>query len=314
MARMKPLYGNVKLYCTVVADSHIDIKNPTPWYPKLMLKRALKDCECTKPASDAFIIVGDTTSLGCKVNWDLTRDCFNKVKPKTKILFCIGNHDCWNEDGGFEAARKEYFSAVKDICGVERSRMYFSEVINGYSLIFLGNEADSGCGARISDEQIEWFKGEMAKGGESGKPIFVFCHQSINGRHGLPRTFDKSESDTGPMDGGVGEKSDEIDAVMHQYKNVFYFSGHSHMGFAGENKAKNENYSSFEVDGTVTYINLPSLSCGNHHGEVASNRSGSQLEVYEDKVVIRPRLHFSGSWLKKAIIKDGKPYFETKIK
>lgn len=313
MSKIQPLYDGIRLNCTIVSDTHIDEKHPFPWLPKWRLRQALSDAKSSSSPVDVFLTVGDTTSRGSDINWKMTKECFDRVPNATKkIILPIGNHDGWHDDG-FDAAIKNYLKYYEIICGDKRMKPYFSYVINGYHMIFLGTDSDSGCEASLSDDQMEWFKAEMEKAGASNKPIFVFCHQSLNQRHGLPRTWDIKEDYTKLSDGGIGERSEEIEAILKSQKNVYYFSGHSHMGIGGENLWEKEGYSSFEQDGNLTLINLPSLACGNHHGENKSFCIGMQLEVYDDKVVIRPRSHKKKAWLTSVNIKDGKPYFEQKI-
>ena len=306
---MAYLYDSIILCATIVSDTHIDEKHPTKWFPMLLLKRALRGAKNSR--SDAFITVGDTTSRGSTVNWNMTRDCFKKYPDAAKkIILAIGNHDGWN-DNGFDDAIKEYYCAYKDICGRKINTPYFSEIINGYYFICIGTDSDSGCEAAISDAQINWFSDEMEKAANTGKPVFVFCHQSLNQRHGLPRTWDRNEiPDRPPDEGGIGKKSDEITSILKKHKNVFYFSGHSHMGLCGENMTKKEGYSSFEDEDGLTLVNLPSLSCGNHHGEYQKLGTGLQLEIYKDRVILRPKNYFSGKWITSLAIKDGKPYYE----
>lgn len=306
---MSTLYGNAKLTATIVSDTHIDIQRNVRAIPMYLLIRSLEDAK--KNNSDAFINVGDTTSRGCKENWTLTRKCFEKVPDVAKkIILAIGNHDGWH-DNGFDAAIKEYYSAYEDICSRKITTPYFSEDINGYKFICIGTDSESGCEAALSEKQIQWFENEMEEASLSGKPIFVFCHQSINQKHGLPRTCNKVDRfDRPPEEGGMGEDSDTIEKIVKKYKNVFFFSGHSHMGLCGEDMKAAEGYSSFEYEDGVTLINLPSLSCNNHHGELKKLGIGLQLEIYDNKVVLRPKNFISGKFIDSINIKDKKPYYE----
>lgn len=309
----KYLYDDIKLCATIVSDTHIDEKNPTKWYPMVLLIRALKFSKANN--SDVFLTVGDTTSRGSRKNWELTRTCFRKA-PDTakKIMLTIGNHDGWC-DGEFDEAMNEYYSAYNDICKRKIDTPYFSEIINGYYFICIGTDSDSGCEASISDRQMDWFRNEMKKAGETNKPVFVFCHQSLNQRHGLPRTWDRHEDPNRPLtDGGIGDRSDEVAEILKSYKNVYYFSGHSHMGLCGENMKATEGYSTFEEEDGVTLVNLPSLSCGNHHGEMQGTGIGLQLEIYEDRVILRPVNIITRRFITKLNIKNKKPYHENIIK
>lgn len=309
---MDYIYDNARLCAAIVSDTHIDEKHPVKIVPVYILMRALQGAK--RSNSDAFITVGDTTSRGSRINWEMAKNCFRRVpEAAKKIILTIGNHDGWHDDG-YEAAIKEYYSAYESICGRKITTPYFSEVINGCYFISIGTDSDSGCAAAISDIQLQWFRDEMEKAGKTQKPVFVFCHQSLNGRHGLPRTWDRVEKpDRAPDEGGIGKRSEEVAEILKKHKNVFYFSGHSHMGLCGEGMKKAEGYSTFEEEDGVTLINLPSLSCGNHHGEKNGLGIGIQLEIYENKVVLRPKNYITGKFITFLNIKDGKPYYEVNL-
>ncbi len=309
----EPLYNGLKLTAEIVSDVHLDIKHPNPKIPQGLFCCALRDVKKNK--SDALISVGDTTSRGERVNWDYAREAIKKVPESTEnIILTIGNHDCWSDgEDEYASGISEYYSACRDIMGRELTKPYFSTQIKGYRFICLGNESDMGCDADISDNQIEWLYNELKAATEGCKPAFVFCHQSLNGKHGLPRTWDKEEDPNAkPEEGGVGAKSEEIEKVLKAFKNVFYFSGHSHMGLCGEKMQQNEGYSTFQCEDGLHLINMPSLSCMNHHGNKNGLGMGLSLEVYEDRVVIRPKDYKLKKYIKSVKIKDGKPYYEVK--
>ena len=85
------------------------------------------------------------------------------------------------------------------------------------------------------------------------------------------------------------------------------------MGICGDKFAEKSGYSSFETHDGVNYINLPCLTRPNHHGETDKTGWGYLLEVYDSKVVIRPRNYVRKKMNKRIIIQNGKPYFEVKI-
>ncbi len=308
-----PLYDGLKLSAEIVSDIHLDVKHPNPQIPLQLFCCVLRDVKKNK--SDALISVGDTTSRGERINWNYAREAFKKVPDCTEnVILTVGNHDCWSDgEDEYACGIGEYYSACKDLTGREINKPYFSVEIKGYRFICLGNESDMGCDADISEKQIEWLKNELSIATENGKPAFVFCHQSLNGKHGLPRTWDKEElPDRKPDEGGIGAQSEEVEKILKSFKNVFYFSGHSHMGLCGEKMKKDEGYSTFECENGLHLINLPSLCCGNHHGNRNGLGMGVRLEVYNDKVVIRPRDYKIKRCIKSVKIKDGKPYYEVK--
>ncbi len=306
--------SSILLRAAIVSDIHLDINHPNPQVPVALLCRALKSAK--KQKADAFISVGDTTSRGNKINWDYGRKAFKKVPNAAKeIILTVGNHDCWSDaEDEYAGGIGEYYSAVSDLAGTKLVKPYFSTYIGGYGFICLGNESNAGCEANISDEQAAWLKAELEKATADGKPAFVFCHQSLNGRHGLPRTWDKIEDpNADPLDGGIGEKSEKIAEILKSFKNVFYFSGHSHMGFCGEEMKAKEGYASFENEDGLHLINLPSLCCGNHHGNKNSLGMGLELEIEKDCVTLFPKSFVLGKRIRSISIKDGKPYYQVKI-
>ncbi len=315
MSRIRPLYDNCLVSCVIAADTHIDIKHSQPWLPQLLLKRALSDSTKARATQDAFIIVGDTTSRGDDVNWGLTEDCFKKYPAPAKEIFLpLGNHDTWNDEG-YDSAIDCWRRAVKKICGKSPEKQYFSAEIGGFRFIFMGSVGDVGDMPVLGDEQLGWLDSELAAGTKDGKPVFVFNHQSLNGRHGLPQTAEANPpADVDPAEGGVGAESDALEAILKKYQNVFYFSGHSHMGFCGEKFLREKGFSSIEEEGGVVLFNLPSNACGNHSGENNRNCVGLVLEIYKDKVVVRLRDFLKHTWFKKVPVQNGNPYFEKKIR
>ena len=306
MGKIKPLSDDIRLMLVITSDNHIDVKNAGGLYPMMQTRLSLKDSAASAVPADAYITVGDTTSRGSSVNWTLTELAFRGVSPAKNIYLTVGNHDLWNDDG-FDAAFSNYIEYSNRICGTEHDKTYFSHVVNGYRLIFLGNMSAAGCEAHLGGEQLEWLSSELDLA--DNKPAFVFCHQSLNGRHGLPMTWDRSGKSTDPMKGGIGEESDMVAAILKAHRNVFYFSGHSHMGLGGELCLKNEGYCSIYEEEGVTLINLPSLANGNHHGEDRSQGVGVVVEAYDDMIALRPRNFAKRKWNTKVDMQDGRGYY-----
>ena len=312
-SRMQALRDDIRLNVTVVSDTHQDVKHPMPALPQARFINVLKEDKASLTPVDVLEITGDTTSRGMRHNWDLFRACFTPEVAgyAGELLLQFGNHDTWS-DISFESAVGEYKDVVREMCGYAPENLYFTRVVKGYHLVAMGSEGENGCEAVISDAQLAWLDGELAKATADGLPVFVFNHQALCTTHGLPVTNDADETYRDEYDGSVGRSSAAIQAVLEKYKNVFFFSGHSHMGLAGAKTLAERGYASFEVHNGVTYVMTPSLACGNHHGEDNSFDIGFQLEVYDERVVIRPRSFGMHAWCEVPIT-DGKPYFEAQI-
>lgn len=319
MSNFQPMYDGIKLNVAITSDNHIDINAKNNNQRIRLMKKVLKNAENSAVRFDAYITVGDTTSRGLTENWEKVKECFNGKNPAKQIIFTLGNHDSWSKDGyeGYYDGIKNYYKYSREICSNKIDRPYFSRIINGYHFIFLGTDGipeNEDC-ASLSNEQINWFKSEMEKAAQTEKPVFVFCHQSVNGHHGLPQTWEAKENpDWAPEIGGIGKESDAVRDILKSYKNIYYFSGHSHMALRGEESIREKGYASIESHDGVNYINLPCLTRQNHHGGDERTGQGILLEAYEDKVVIRPVNFKNKKQNKKIPIQNGKPYFEEKIK
>lgn len=318
MEAYKSLYENPKAVIAIVSDVHIDYNGSEIKRRIKMVRKAFTDVEANCNA-DALITVGDTTSRGVNKNWDGVKECFDGINPAKNIIFTLGNHDTWGDDkgyGGYEKAIERYYSYSKEICNLQIDKPYFSKDINGYKFIFLGNTesgADQDCAA-FSQEEIDWLKAEISAENEQ-KPVFVFCHQSVNGTHGLPRTWSKKEDPTWPADkGGIGIDSDSVWEILKSHKNVYFFSGHLHMALCGEKMIKKEGYSTFENKEGVTLINVPSLTRENHHGETKKTGTGLMMEIYDNKVVLRPRRFTKGKMFEKITYQSGNFWYESNIR
>ncbi len=275
------LKRDYKLKFVVLSDIHIwgDTSDR-----EKKLKSALKNIR--KEKADAFVSTGDITAHGETDQWELAVKCLKDIPPAPECVLTLGNHDLWAtlpEDvtvPDYEYALGLYRKYRKAVSGVDEETPYFTQKINGYTFISIGSEADN-CDGDIFDSQIEWLDRELEKASKDGKPVFVLSHFAMNKTHGLPKTFgDKNYTET---TGGMGVNSDRINSVFQKYKNVFFFSGHSHMGVAGKETMRKKGYSSIETHGNVTSVNLPCYMFKNHDG-LPFPGIGMRVTVYDNRL------------------------------
>lgn len=312
--KIRPLFDRPLLNVMLLSDTHQDQYHPHPDIPQMFFKDALDDFRDSECPVDAIFIAGDVTSRGSDENWALFRECLEgRDIPPEKLIMAIGNHDTWNDES-VEAALNNYIKNRTAVTSIRSDKVYFSTTVKGYHVICMGSEGDNGCSAIITDEQIAWLKDELDKAAKSGKPIFVINHQSLNQKHGLPVTWDADESSsTEPWEGGIGDSSDKVEKLLKEYKNVLFITGHSHMGWTGQEVTERRHFSSVERDGTLNLLNMPSLACGNHHGVWSVIGIGGMLEVYEDRMIIRPRDYHLHIFNTEYPVQNGKPYFEIPL-
>ncbi len=279
---------NVKLNFATIADTHMtDSKLRAS-----MLELGLYGMESSKQRLDALVIAGDITDHGYTEQYEMLAEAFSKYDPAENIIFAEGNHDTWTEDEGYNLAREYFVKYNKEICGRDIDKAYYSTEINGYTFIVLGSEYDH-TDAYFSDAQLEWLAAEMEIASKDNLPIFVVSHWPINLSHGLPETWGDDEPE--PDDGGMGDQSDAVEAILKKYKNVFLISGHIHNGLSNEETAEYYGYCSVESEGSFHSINLPSYMYMTIRGRIA-NGTGCQFEVYDDRVEIRSRSYSADVW------------------
>ena len=289
MAKTEPVDpDSCKLNFAAISDIHMTDEA----LRSMMLEFGLSDMQNSKGRYDALVCAGDLTDHGEVQEWENLAKTFAKYDPANNIILSQGNHDTWTEDDKYDLARKYFIEYNNKISGRETENEYYSTKINGYTFIMLASESDR-VAAYISDAQLEWLDAEMEKASQDNLPIFVVSHWPVNQSHGLPETW--GEEDMEPDDGGFGDQSDAVEAILKKYKNVIMISGHIHSGFVNEDQIDIYNYCSVESDGTFHSVNLPSYMYMTMRGRV-SNGTGFVFEVYDDTVEIRARSFSAGVW------------------
>ena len=297
---------NCRLSFAAISDIHLDEK--ASFISDGMFELGLMDMEKAKDRPDAVVFDGDLTNHGYIGQWDIFASSVEKHDVSDNLFIVTGNHDTWgpNRDdftNPVDGVLTTFVKYNKSIAGREINNMYYSDVVNGYYFIVLGSEHDN-TSAYLSDAQLEWFAGEMKKAAETKLPIFVFCHQPINGTHGLPYNWNLSKED--PADeGGLGEQSDAVVEILKKYDNVFYITGHIHAGLKNEKDKLGVDYSTVEYmknnnGNNITLVNLPCFANPDViRGAHISNGCGFVVEAYDSHVLLRARNFGAGTWLTK---------------
>lgn len=236
----------------------------------------LHNAECK---FDAVIGVGDIAENGLSVEYQLIYDQLHGLD--TRYIMAAGNHDIRLRI--YEQSLWTFCNFANTLNGDDSMDSFsFSERINGYKIIVIGSDKTEFESSYLSDEQLAWVDSEIAA--ENGKPVFVIAHQPLKDSHNIEQAWGSSIK-TGAS---VGEQSEELQAIMSKYKNVFFISGHLHSGFGPD------NYNN--IDG-IHSINAPSMTIENKDGTYNAAGLGFILEVYEDEVIFRARNMAKGVWV-----------------
>ena len=295
-AGYEPLQEDCQLNFAVIADIHMTDETAR----RDMLALGLCDMDFAKNKLDALVIAGDMTDHGRSEQYAMLADAFSKYTPADNIIMAVGNHDTWNDEiddaHEFSESERLFIEYNRQIANREIDKMYYSTVINGYTFIVMSSDGTS-TDAYISAEQLAWLDSELAAAAADGNPIFVVSHWPVNQTHGLPLTWldnpvGQDGADMDLNEGGFGEQSDAVEAILQKYENVFLISGHLHNGIASDSIY---DYASVEQHGNITSVNLPSYMYPGMKGSPA-NGNGFVFEVYENEIIIRARSFSGGVW------------------
>ena len=248
-----------------LSDIHIDVqdggKNVYYTNASKNFARALEVCH--DRAADFIITAGDqvTNASGTTLEWLEYQRILASSSFDKPVYEAIGNHEmrfakysscdvsCGIEefiintglDGTAEAmaARKLYFEITEPTTG---DHFIFMALENGSS----PNEYDE-----FSDEQIAWVEGLLKQYSADGHKIFLIQHSAILG-------YGAGDDHDNPAYGGSMNtefpNNKRFRELIEEYKDVVWFSGHTHIDFAD-----NVNYS--DEGGTACKMfHIPSVA------------------------------------------------------
>ncbi len=267
-----PLRAEPALSLAVISDTHIESTEPQ----KLAATCGVFADVAAAERNDSLVIVGDSVMNGQEIENLCLYGALRSARLTSKLFIASGNHELGNggSEAGFNSLTKRYIGFRNAFTPDKTDKVYYSTELNGFRLIALGSEADAGVQAYLSEAQLSWLDRQLTDAG--GQPVFVFCHQPVDG------TFNYAWGE-----GHVGEQGDALKKILQEHENVFYISGHLHMGYT-QGGAYTES--------GVTYINVPCCA-GSLYGEEVSPGCGYVIEVYKTEVCLRARNFGSSQWL-----------------
>ena len=282
---------NCLLNAAIMSDIHIDVDWPIGEW---VWANGLNDLERSVDPIDALIVPGDLTNYADEESLADFYDVVKQYSPAQAII-AAGNHDIGHVgDKGVtnisrEEAKQNVIKYYNEYSNQNLTTNYYSLYVNGYKFIVLGDDVLYGGSwddIRFSQEQLDFLDRELAEGTKDGLPTFVLCHWGMSGINGENTVYE---------DTGIDPAEFDVKGIMEKYKNVYYISGHMHSGFKSKFIEKTLGLSNAEQVNGVTYLNLPSFGFLNMYGYPWPG-TGAQLEVYEDKVVFRPRNYLTEKW------------------
>lgn len=134
-------------------------------------------------------------------------------------------------------------------------------------------------------EDAEWLETQLEK--YSDKRVFLFFHLPL--KDTLEFTGGNQSSFYGTPNGF--QSNYLMDQLVKKYKNVIWFSGHTHYDIALESTYGEDVYM-YQSGDSMTMIHTPSCSHtripnGNSYSNVHNGSQGYLVDVYDDKIVVK---------------------------
>ena len=278
----------------VIGDMQLGMSNA---YTEKNYQQALENIKSLSPESQFILSVGDQTDHSLESEYKALDGYKEQILPDIPMYIAIGNHDRGGSDW-----KNRFIESAKKNSGMDTiDNVYYSFQKNGSYFIFLGSEADNRDGLNdvfISEEQFNWFKGQMEEAGKTGKPIFVVIHEPLYNT--VSGSLPGQNWQGNPQDDGYypDNKYGSLKEVLDQYPSAYLFTGHTHWEFKSDSPVVISDGS------TANYINCSSVGylwTDNNSGYIESGKYiGSEdlyVYVYKDKVVVKGRDLVNDKWV-----------------
>lgn len=272
-------YGN-KLYSFgALSDVHIDGDGTDEASASSDFARALKFFNSN---ASLVCISGDLCNENGYSELSLFKDLVD-ANATIPVYASRGNHDCRYSISDFET--------------YTGGSLYFEQTYQNDKFIFLGMNAENYGNSCFTTEELDWLETKLES--YKNQRVFLFFHVF------MPNTCGNINN-LYPWS-GLNTSSSIVSrfvTMMTNYKNVIYFSGHSHLEFACQRFGPNANI--FSKGSTCHRVHIPSCAKPrkNDTGTSSSNTyqydAGSQgylVDVYENCIILKGRDFVKGKYL-----------------
>lgn len=264
-ASLKSNLGN-KLYTVgVLSDIHIDAYGEDYGDSQNDFKNALDFYNNNNV--DFIVINGDLVNEGYEVDYQKYVELVNNYSNGIPIKTIRGNHECYY-DGGYNASNTRFDDYIGEA-------NYYEYIRDNDVYLFLSCMKEAG--DNLNSVQTNWLSQKLAE--HIDKRVFLFTHYAYGEVGTVGELFDKT-----PMSNSV------FLSLIEQYKNVIYFSGHTHTNF--EAQTLNEYANIKKADKICNRVHISSLARprvydGSSFVNTPAGAEGYLMEVYDNGILLK---------------------------
>ena len=257
--------GNLKYKVGVTSDIHIDNYEEDYGDSQNDFINALNFYKNNNV--DFIVVNGDLVNEGYEADYqkyvEIVNNYFNNIPIKT----IRGNHECYY-DGGYDANNNRYATYVGQ-------PNYYEFIKNNDVYLFLSAMKEDG--NNLTSEQTTWLTQKLEK--YKNNRVFLFTHYPYGQVGSIGNLVDKTQM-----------SNFTFINLIKQYKNIVYFSGHSHTNFEAQTLNKFANIK--KADDMCNRVHISSLARPRiwDGTELVNSPEGSQgylMEVYDNGILLR---------------------------
>ena len=222
---------------------------------------------------DFICIDGDITYYGYDADYKAYKTLVNTYSNNIPIKAVRGNHECYvNGSNNYDGGNTKFQENVNDL--------YYEYIYNNDVYLFCGMYGES-TSTPFSDEELTWLSNKLKE--HKNKRVFLFVHYY----YGDVGNLNHIVSIHKPI------SNQTFINLITKYKNITYFSGHTHLCF---NTQQHGKYNNIKSSGDIcNRVHIPSCSyprksVDGTEGSYKNYGAGSEgylMEVYENGILLK---------------------------
>lgn len=280
----------------ILADGHVQYNTgATDTQVAITYGKEREDC-------DAIFFAGDLTSNGTVANleeWKTIRDTY---RGNTPVYSCVGNHEAYNASS-IMATNPSAIRKYLDSDWVDETETSFVKIINNDVFIFVSifdGTYQKKSNTMLNETTLTWLEGVLEQ--YRNQRCFLFMH--------VPPHWETTGIKYNGFGNGNGAYSYDIWGnpvdyhypqadrtaflnLLDHYKNVIWFSGHSHIKY--EYQKIWDSLNVMQYKGGARFVHVSSLTVprdiidGSVSDYIYAESEGAVMDVYTNVVRVRCR-------------------------